>query len=489
MCFHRISFILLFSLIIFSAKGQINVNSDAAINTKHPDSLLTVPKNQLKAAGLILATNVSVWAYDRFIVGGNYARINLNTIKRNFKTGFTGDNDGFLTNLLSHPYHGIMYFNSARSNGMNFWQSVPFTASGSLMWEFFMENETPAINDFISSTVGGSCLGEMSYRISDQLIDERTVGFERFKREALLTIISPIRGLNRILNGEAWNHRNSRGNTLPSIPISFYSTIGYRMIIDNSQKYNNVIQMTCYDVNVNYGNPFDPDNEKPYDFFTIKISGNLFSPQSIVGQVNGKGLIFSKNISFQKSGDQMTLGIFQYFNFFQVDNEINHVSITPFKISEAASFGPGLMFKSNLTGNLLFTGSAHLGAVLLGGYNNDYHENNIRNYNMGSGYSSKFNMALQYGNRLSLSLNLENYQIYSWIGNLQSLTLTKGPIDYGDNGNAGVRVVALNLNYKISQHLIVTAETGFFHGINNYKYYPVVNHSLTGNKLSIGYIF
>ena len=173
MCFLQKSFILLFSLIVFSVYSQPNA---------HSDSLLTLPKNQLKAAGIILAANLGVWSYDRFYVGGNYAQINLNTIKKNFKTGFTGDNDGFFTNLLSHPYHGEVYFNAARMNGLNFWQSIPYVAGGSLTWEFFLENEPAAINDFVSSTIGGSSLGEISYRISDQLVDERTVGFERFKR-------------------------------------------------------------------------------------------------------------------------------------------------------------------------------------------------------------------------------------------------------------------------------------------------------------------
>jgi len=489
MCFLQKSFILLFSLIVFSVYSQPNAHSDSVAGINHSDSLLTLPKNQLKAAGIILATNLGVWSYDRFYVGGNYAQINLNTIKKNFKTGFTGDNDGFFTNLLSHPYHGEVYFNAARMNGLNFWQSIPYVAGGSLTWEFFLENEPAAINDFVSSTIGGSSLGEISYRISDQLVDERTVGFERFKREALITLVSPIRGLNRIFSGEAWRHRNNRGNTLPLTPIRFYSTLGYRIINDNFEKNSVFSQMVCYDIGLYYGSPFEKENEKPYDFFSIKISGNLFSPQSIISHVNGLGMLFTKNITFRKSGDALTIGIFQHINFYQIDQEISHVVVNPFKLSEAASLGPGIVFKSNVGGTHIFTGSAYLSALLLGGYHNDYHNPYLRTYNMGSGYSAKVNFELQVGSRARIFLNLENYRIYSWIGNLESITIKQGPNDEGVNGNASLSIAALNFNYKISRNILLSAETCFYYSKSWYQYYPNVTHSLTATKLSLGYVF
>ena len=94
-----------------------------------------------------------VWSFDRYIVKEDWAYINGHTIKSNFKKGPVWDTDQFTTNLFSHPYHGSLYFNAARSNGMNFWQSAPFAAGGSLMWEFFMENEPPSINDYAGDNV------------------------------------------------------------------------------------------------------------------------------------------------------------------------------------------------------------------------------------------------------------------------------------------------------------------------------------------------
>ena len=53
------------------------------------------------------------------------------------------------------------------------------TGMGSLMWEFFMETEPAAINDFIATTLSGAMLGEMLYRMSSRIIDESAIGKKR----------------------------------------------------------------------------------------------------------------------------------------------------------------------------------------------------------------------------------------------------------------------------------------------------------------------
>ena len=99
------------------------------------DSTLLQPRRPWKAALETFGLNMLVWSFDRYIVKEDWAYINGHTIKSNFKKGPVWDTDQFTTNLFSHPYHGSLYFNAARSNGMNFWQSAPFAAGGSLMWE------------------------------------------------------------------------------------------------------------------------------------------------------------------------------------------------------------------------------------------------------------------------------------------------------------------------------------------------------------------
>ena len=69
-----------------------------------------------------------------------------------YQAWFCMDNDQFSTNLFAHPYHGNLYFNAARSNGLTFWESAPYAFAGSLMWEIAAEVEPPAINDLMATT-------------------------------------------------------------------------------------------------------------------------------------------------------------------------------------------------------------------------------------------------------------------------------------------------------------------------------------------------
>jgi hypothetical protein len=491
MHYHKTT-ILLFICFIFSPlHAQINFNSDSISKTVN-DSLLTVPKNRLNSAELIFATNIGVWSFDRYIMNEKFARINWNTINDNFKTGFVWDNDMFVTNLFAHPYHGGLYFNAARSNGLNFWQSAPFAAGGSLMWEFFMENEYPAINDFLATSIGGICLGEMTYRLSDRIIDDRSVGFERFRREALLTILSPARGLNRIISGKAWEHRTTKGNSISTTtPITLYSAIGHRIIGDNLQSKNkqDISNMVFVDLGLYYGNPYDPDNEKPYDFFVIKIGGNLFSKQPIISRVNALGIIFSKDITLRKPNQLLTLGFFQHFNYYQSQAEVNNVSLSPYKLSEAASFGPGLLYKIKLRRPVTFSASTYLSAILLGGSQTDHYNVENRDYNMGSGFSFKTNFELEFKNKARLNLNSEDYRIYSWIGydpNKPDIIHTSVQ---GDKGIANLSVTSLIFNYIIRKHVLFGIETSYYYRKSIYKYYPDIKHKVAENKFSVGYIF
>jgi len=481
--------IIFFGLIIFSARGQVNVNSDSLLVGKHPDPLLIIPENRLHAAALIFTTNMGVWSFDHFIAQAPYARINFNTIKSNIKTGFVWDNDMFVTNLFAHPYHGGLYFNAARSNGLNFWQSAPFTTGGSLMWEFCMENESPSINDVLATSFGGICLGEMNFRISDMIIDDRTMGFNRFKREALLMVVSPIRGLNRLIRGDAWKHRRTKGNSIPAVPTTFYSTIGHRIIADDLKNKEDISNMLCLDLGLYYGNPYDPDNEKPYDFFQLKLGGNLFSEQPLISRASALGMLYCRSIALRKSNHQLALGFFQHFNYYESKTEINNASLSSYKISEAASVGPGILHKIKFKNHMTFSSSAYLSAILLGGSQTDHYKFDERDYNMGSGFSSKLNLDLQFGNNIRIFLNSEDYRIYSWLGDDPNDPDNTSTSVQGDKGNASLSVANLGFSFTISGHFLLEAETGYYYRRSIYSYYPDVEHSVTENKVSVGYIF
>ncbi|MBQ8774024.1 MAG: DUF3943 domain-containing protein, partial [Muribaculaceae bacterium] len=189
---------LLLTVMTLSGQSPIRYSVVPAVPTDSSDLAYYGKERHFRALGSIVGLNVGVWAYGRYIRKGDYAYINGSTMMENFRTGFIWDNDNMGNNMFLHPYHGSLYHNAARSNGFNYWQSGALAFGGSMMWEFLMECEYPSTNDIIATPIGGMALGEVLYRASDIILDDRTSGWERFGREAAAMVISPMRGLTRI---------------------------------------------------------------------------------------------------------------------------------------------------------------------------------------------------------------------------------------------------------------------------------------------------
>ncbi|MCK5347362.1 MAG: DUF3943 domain-containing protein, partial [Candidatus Heimdallarchaeota archaeon] len=65
--------------------------------------------------------NMGVWSVDHYLLKAEWANISIESVRHNLSHGFVFDESEFLMNQFLHPYHGNLYFNSARSNGFNFW--------------------------------------------------------------------------------------------------------------------------------------------------------------------------------------------------------------------------------------------------------------------------------------------------------------------------------------------------------------------------------
>jgi hypothetical protein len=452
------------------------------------DTPQDIRSDRARAVGMVLATNGLVWSFDRFVAKSDFAYINWQTIKRNFRTGFVWDNDMFITNLFMHPYHGGVYFNAARSNGMNFYQSLPYTVGGSLMWEFCMENEYPSINDLLATSIGGASLGEMNFRLSDRLVDDRTRGWQRLGREALLFVVSPARGASRLITGKAWKHRTTRGNALPSTPVQVYAAMGHRVVADYVNRKNDVSGMFNVDLGVYYGNPYDEDNEKPYDYFSLNFSGSPFSSQPFLGRVNAIGMLYSDFVENRLWKSRLAWGIYQHFNYYESKSDINHKTLTPYKLAEAASLGPGLLYEWKVRNKASLFMSAYVSAILLGCSQTDHYFTGERDYNMGSGFSSKWNMDLTLSDQFSLSTKFEDYRIYSWLGYDPNNPKLDTEVQ-GDKGKAQLTVARFILRYIVKKRWMLSVESSAYFRKSRYDYYPDVDHGVLENKINLGCLF
>lgn len=170
-----------------------------------PDSLTVPGKKSTPAALEVTGVNVGIWLFCRYIrEGGTNTgfRIGIQSWKENLLNGFEWDDNQFATNQFAHPYHGSMYFCSARANGFDFWESIPFNFAGSAMWEYFGETHHASINDWISTSVGGIALGEMLHRFSWMNLDQEATGRRRTLREIGGLVVNPMGEINRIFTGD-----------------------------------------------------------------------------------------------------------------------------------------------------------------------------------------------------------------------------------------------------------------------------------------------
>lgn len=456
------------------------------------DSLRIMPRHPWAAALTTVGVNGVVWGFDRFVANEHWARINKHTIKDNFRTGPIWDTDKFSTNLISHPYHGSLYFNAARSNGMSFWQSIPFTVGGSLMWEFFMEAEPPSINDLFATSFGGVELGEITYRLSDIFLDDRSTGAERVGREILAGVLSPTRLVNRLISGDAWKYRPSKGRVFPSVPINFIVNVGPRFLAEQEDSERGTTSMNV-SFRLDYGDPFDDDYYMPYEWFQLRAGIDLFSAQPLITQVSAIGALWGKQV-WSKGQRSVMAGVFQHFDYY--DSELRAYSdgaVAPYRISEAAAIGGGILYnkKSSATDPIDIYGEFYINGIALGASISDYLQLEERDYNLGSGYSIKAFSGLTYKKHWNFLLSLENYHIFTWKGYDPELDFSKVDLNrldvQGEKSNARLTVFTSQWSYYSNKRWNITLSNRHFSRHTRYKYYDNVQTATYDLMLSVGF--
>ena len=269
------------------------------------------------AAAEVVGLNVLTWAFDKYFLKAPYANISLATWKQNLKTGFVYDRDEFSTNQAEHPYHGSFYYAAARSNGFNLWESALFTAAGSLMWEFFGENEPASFNDFVNSTVGGVTQGEIFHRVSMMLLDNTASGSSRLWRELGGFVVNPTGGLNRLLRGEMTKDFPNPDDRLPA---RFFVEVaaGYQHSAGGSAAVLRYPNQSLIGILVRYGDPFVGENRQPFDVFEALVELGPPSGRVIATRWLERGQLVSWKLS-RSSATEHRVGL--YLNYDYLNNQ------------------------------------------------------------------------------------------------------------------------------------------------------------------------
>lgn len=343
----------------------------------------------------------SLWA--RYVVKASWAKTSIQTWKDNLHSRWVWDDDKFGVNFLIHPRAGSDYFNSARSNGYGYWASVPFTALGSLEWEYFGENTKPSRNDVINTSISGAFLGEVLYRISSSILDDTKRGRSRVFREILAGIVNPTRALNRLSDGKMF--RVTPVGVYQEEPLNVSLSFGAHRVNTND-KIGTGSTNAIINLQMDYGDPFEIRRRKPFDLFRLRLESRFGEDKHIVDNITGYGILFGKTFKSGKHG--ILLGIFQHYDYW--DNKVFELG--------TIGIGPGIISRVQIGTNSDWYSGLHFGGVPLAGNSTRFgpDTSEFRDYPFGGGAEGRIEERLNLGNWVSIGFN----GYYYWLFNYES---------------------------------------------------------------------
>ena len=234
--------------------------------------------------------------FNRFYFGEEGLAVSPESWGRNLEREWEFDTNPFTTNQLEHPLAGSFYFNAGRSNALDFWQSVPLTAGGSLIFEYFGEANRPSFSDFITTTMGGISMGEAVFRLSSLILDNEATGANRVLREIGGTLLNPVRGLNRLFSGQMIR---TGANGFDRSPGRLRMSLDFgAQQLANGTSLENGYARSYFELELEYGDPVESDLRHPFETFRVVVqheptSGRLFDRLQILGSLYG-GNVYSR---------------------------------------------------------------------------------------------------------------------------------------------------------------------------------------------------
>jgi Domain of unknown function (DUF3943) len=275
-------------------------------------------KSYLIPALEIPAFILGLHLFDRFLGDTNDYDSDLHSIRKNLTSATVIDHDPFSTNQIGHPYQGSIYYGFARSAGLNYWQSLAYTAAGSYLWETFAEKTPPSLNDHIASGIAGSFVGEALFRMASLLLEG---GGEKpgFWRELGAAAISPPTGFNRLVFGDRFDAVFPSRNPEVFIRLRLGATLTTD-VHTGGLTHDFKEQEGSLDYSIIYGLPGKPGYKytRPFDYFQFEITAvpNADPISNLIENAAVRGLLLGTNYELGDAyrGIWGLFGIFDYLS-------------------------------------------------------------------------------------------------------------------------------------------------------------------------------
>lgn len=384
------------------------------------------------------------WSFDHFIAKKDYSDISFKTVGHNLKLGsWQFDNDPFTTNQFGHPYHGSIFYSTFRANGYTFWQAVPATFAGSYLWETFAENQAPAPNDFINTSFGGVILGEMTYRLSNKIVNNQATGVHRQVSEVIALLVNPTNGLNRILDGK-WGKVYGNSAEHDSSKISAQFDFGFREFnVNSNNPFANTEKGIYGHARLLYGVP-DENYKTPFSNIVVNIEVGR-DDSSAMNVVSVYGSLIGWDFSWEGRSQQLLVisANYDYIHnaaFFYGGQSVKFNLISRYKLAKETTintvFGAGPVLLAAVPDPYLYRG---------------------RNYDYTSGVGINGSGTLTLSDKFTFSLSYRG----GW-----SRTIS------GNNSNYFLHTAYGEVTYMFAKNLSICSELGIYALQGNYSVHP-----------------
>ena len=434
-------FMMLFQTTSF---GQLQVKT--AIDTP---PIIKPYKRPFAAVAEVTAVNVIINRINVDIRNVDWAKVTWASWKKNVKTGFKTDFDHFATNWLGHPMHGSYSYNSARSNGYNYWQSIPFIVGGSLMWEYFGETYNASEIDLFTTTFGGVYLGEMTHRFAE-LIKYKVKN--KILRHTAITLLNPMYEINsHLFENHDFMVASNKASKSPLLrgQFSFGGSYPLSLIKDNVYGTRSYLNL-----NLVYGDVFDLDNGKfrPFDHFVFRTWANF--------KIKGLDSAYLNITSYapllvKPLGENSLIGLSQHYDY---------MSSAVYKLGSLAVTG-GYYYRHNWDNKYRMFSSLKAGVILFGSSKSDivdfiYQSSDPdfeRDYVYGNGLTGEAEMILRTEKFGRFLANWRRWFMYT---------------KHDAKGTEDINYLLLEYNYPIWRKLNVGIQSNYYKRRANYPDYP-----------------
>ncbi|WP_162426050.1 DUF3943 domain-containing protein [Pontibacter pudoricolor] len=361
-----------------------------------------------KPAAQVIGINLLFMGYNRYVAKADYGYVDIDTWKHNLSSEPEWDTDEFGINFIGHPYQGTLYFNAARSQGYTYWQSLPFAVAGSLTWEYFGENTLPSYNDMIYTPLNGAALGEILHRLSSNILDDRTRGRERAIREVAAGIINPVRGLNRLVQGQTFQVTDEDLYENEPLNLTVFTGL-HRLNKEENDVFGKGKSNSMLSLQLDYGRPFEIMKRQPFDFFRLRAEFSTGKADTIASRINnvtGYGILAGRNMQLGRLS--LLTGAFQYYDYWNTRN---------FELG-ALGFGGGIFSMLEFGSRVNLFTNAHLGIIPLAGNSTRSAQDlaGFRNYTFNTGLQGKIESTLALSDHATIAFVYYHFWLNTFDG-------------------------------------------------------------------------